>query len=100
MAPWLSDSTGQQIYYQSIRGPAEDFLTMGDYLWRWDTDWFWCSRAFGVQNPLVRRLVPRHLMRSDTWWRLVALERRYRIKSRVDRLRGRPPGEEVVQDIE
>ena len=30
---------------------SEDYLTIRDYLWRWDTDWFWCSRAFGVQNP-------------------------------------------------
>ena len=30
---------------------AEDFLTIRDYLWRWDTDWFWCSRPFGVQQP-------------------------------------------------
>ena len=28
-----------------------DALTMNDYLWRWDTDWFWCSGAFGAQNP-------------------------------------------------
>ena len=28
-----------------------DYLTVRDYLWRWDTDWFWCSRAFGVQQP-------------------------------------------------
>ena len=26
-------------------------LTMYDYLWRWDTDWFWCSGAFGLQQP-------------------------------------------------
>jgi FAD/FMN-containing dehydrogenase len=71
-----------------------------DYLWRWDTDWFWCSRAFGVQNPLVRRLVPRRYMRSDTWWRLVALEKRYRVMSRIERLRGLPEREEVVQDVE
>ena len=32
---------------------------MYDYLWRWDTDWFWCSGAFGVQNPTVRRLWPK-----------------------------------------
>ena len=54
-APWISDYTGQQIYYRSLRGPREDFLTVRDYIWRWDTDWFWCSRAFGVQNPAVRR---------------------------------------------
>ena len=29
----------------------DDRLTIHDYLWRWDTDWFWCSRAFGAQNP-------------------------------------------------
>ena len=51
MAPWHSDYTGRQIYYQSLRGPREDFLTIRDYLWRWDTDWFWCSRPFGVQKP-------------------------------------------------
>jgi len=54
-APWLSDYNGQQIYYQSVRGPREDFLTIRDYLWRWDTDWFWCSRPFGVQHPAIRR---------------------------------------------
>ncbi len=37
------------------RRDKEDFLTIRDYLWRWDTDWFWCSRAFGVQKPLIRQ---------------------------------------------
>ena len=59
-----SDYTGQQIYYRSIQQRAAtdsgaDLLTMHDYLWRWDTDWFWCSGAFGVQNPRIRRLWPR-----------------------------------------
>src|SRR5690349_23720829 len=44
VAPWQSDYTRGRIYYQSLRGPREDFLTIRDYLWRWDTDWFWCSR--------------------------------------------------------
>jgi FAD/FMN-containing dehydrogenase len=56
VAPWTSDYTGSQIFYQSLRGPREDFLTVRDYLWRWDTDWFWCSKPFGVQNPAIRRL--------------------------------------------
>src|SRR6266702_601792 len=46
VAPWRSDYTGQQIYYQSVRRDKEDFLAIRDYLWRWDTDWFWCSRPF------------------------------------------------------
>ena len=50
-----------EIYYRSIQRREVDHLTVRDYLWRWDTDWFWCSRAFGVQQPLVRRLWPRRL---------------------------------------
>ena len=49
-----------EIYYRSIQHPSgekHDRLTIHDYLWRWDTDWFWCSRAFGAQNPTVRRLL-------------------------------------------
>ena len=73
---------------------------MHDYLWRWDTDWFWCSRAFGAQHPVVRRLWPRRLRRSDVYWRLVALDRRFGIGDRLDRRAGRPRGERVVQDVE
>jgi FAD/FMN-containing dehydrogenase len=99
-APLVSDYTGQQIYYRSIQRRSEDWLTARDYLWRWDTDWFWCSRAFGVQNPRIRRLVPRRYLRSDTYWKLVALERKYEVKARWDRRRGRPDQEPVIQDVE
>ena len=99
-APSLSDYTGMAVYYRSIPAQREDWLTVRDYLWRWDTDWFWCSRAFGVQNPTVRRWIPRRYLRSDVWWRLVAFERQHRWKTRWDRRRGRPDREEVVQDVE
>jgi FAD/FMN-containing dehydrogenase len=99
-APRVSDYTGQEIYYRSIQRRSEDMLTVRDYLWRWDTDWFWCSRAFGAQNPRIRRLIPRRYLRSDTWWKLVAFEQRHRWKTRWDRRRGRPEREEVVQDVE
>src|SRR5260370_37529722 len=59
VAPWLSDYTRERIYYQSIRGPKEDFLTIRDYLAPWDTAWLWCSRPFGGQHPRVRRAWPR-----------------------------------------
>jgi FAD/FMN-containing dehydrogenase len=99
-APTLSDYTGMQIYYRSLQSKRQDWLTVRDYLWRWDTDWFWCSRAFGVQNPSVRRWIPRRYLRSDTWWRLVALERKHRWKARWDQRRGLPEREDVVQDVE
>ncbi len=100
VAPWLSDYTGQNIYYQSIRGPRDDFLTIRDYLWRWDTDWFWCSRAFGVQRPLIRRMWPRRYRRSDVYRKLVALDRRHRLSSALDARRGAPAQESVIQDVE
>jgi FAD/FMN-containing dehydrogenase len=95
-----SDYTGQQIYYRSIQQRNTDRLTIHDYLWRWDTDWFWCSRAFGAQNPTIRRLWPARLRRSSFYWKLVALERRFGVADGIERLHHRPPLERVVQDIE
>jgi len=99
-APHVSDYTGMGIYYLSLRQRDEDHLTVRDYLWRWDTDWFWCSRALGVQHPLVRRLWPRRYRRSDVYRRLVALDRRHQLSARFERWRGRRPAEAVVQDVE
>ncbi|MGB2569457.1 FAD-binding oxidoreductase [Micromonospora citrea] len=99
-APPPSDYTGQAIYYRSLRERTRDALTTYDYLWRWDTDWFWCSAAFGVQHPLVRRLWPARWRRSDVYHRLVRLEHRHQVAARVDRWRGRPARERVVQDVE
>jgi FAD/FMN-containing dehydrogenase len=99
-APWLSDYTRQRIYYQSIRGPREDFLTIRDYLWRWDTDWFWCSRPFGVQRPFIRRAWPRRYRRSDIYRKLVAFDRRHGLTRAMDARRGAPEQEAVVQDVE
>ncbi|MFI7518697.1 FAD-binding oxidoreductase [Micromonospora globbae] len=95
-----SDYTGQDIYYRSLRRRVRDTLTTYDYLWRWDTDWFWCSAAFGVQHPVVRRLWPARYRRSDVYHRLVRLEHRHGVAARIDRLRGRPARERVVQDVE
>src|SRR6476659_8401015 len=99
----VSDYTGQQIYYRSIQHPdgeKHDRLTIHDYLWRWDTDWFWCSRAFGAQNPRIRRFWPRRYRRSSVYWKLIAYDQRFNIADRIEKRNGRPPLERVVQDIE
>ncbi|MDT7684992.1 MAG: hypothetical protein QOG57_5302 [Pseudonocardiales bacterium] len=95
-----SDYTGQRIYYRSIQERPEDVLTTHDYIWRWDTDWFWCSRAMGAQHPLVRRLWPSRYRRSDVFRKLVARDRRYRISERIRGRLGQPVEEPVIQDIE
>ena len=102
----VSDYTGQRIYYRSIQhdaggdGVKEDRLTIHDYLWRWDTDWFWCSRAFGAQNPRLRRWWPRRYRRSSVYSKLIATDRRFGIADRIEKRNGRPPRERVVQDVE
>ncbi|MFG2060437.1 FAD-binding oxidoreductase [Micromonospora sp. NPDC048871] len=98
--PAVSDYTGQEIYYRSLRRRRDDALTTHDYLWRWDTDWFWCSAAFGVQHPVVRRLWPARWRRSDVYHRIVRLEHRHQVAARIDRWRGQPARERVVQDVE
>jgi FAD/FMN-containing dehydrogenase len=95
-----SDYTRSAVFYRSLPERSVDHLTIRDYLWRWDTDWFWCSRAFGVQHPVVRRLWPRRYRRSDVYRRLVALDRRAGLSARLRRLTGRPPEEPVIQDVE
>jgi FAD/FMN-containing dehydrogenase len=100
-----SDYTGREIYYRSIQqraaaGSGSDVLTMYDYLWRWDTDWFWCSRAFGAQHPVARRLWPRRYKRSDVYYRMVRLDQRFHVGAWLDRRKGNPEGERVVQDVE
>lgn len=99
----VSDYTGQGIYYRSIQhaqGVTADRLSIADYLWRWDTDWFWCSEAFGAQNPGIRRLWPRRYRRSSFYSKLMAYEQRFHIGDRIEKLKGLPPRERVVQDIE
>jgi FAD/FMN-containing dehydrogenase len=95
-----SDYTGREIYYRSIQQRDTDLLTMYDYLWRWDTDWFWCSRAFGAQHPVVRRVWPRRWKRSDVYYKMVGLDHRLQVGAWLDRRKGNPEGERVVQDVE
>lgn len=98
-----SDYTRDKIYYRSLQHPEgilHDRLTIRDYLWRWDIDWFWCNRAFGAQNPTIRTLWPRDLLRSSFYWKIIGWDRKYDIGDRLEARKGLPARERVVQDIE
>jgi len=98
-APWLSDYTFEKIYYRSLRERELDYLSAHDYLWRWDTDWFWCSKNLYAQNPLVRRLLGRERLNSRFYTRVMRLNARWGLTRRVARLRGRFT-ESVIQDVD
>ena len=99
-APYTSDYTGREIYYRSIAERTRDFLTVRDYIWRWDTDWFWCSAGVGAQNRYLRPLIPKRYLRSEVYFKIIAASRRSGFVDRWDAVRGRPQREFVIQDIE
>jgi FAD/FMN-containing dehydrogenase len=98
-APYVSDYTYEHIYYKSLRERAEDFLTTADYLWRWDTDWFWCSKNLLAQNPVIRRLYGRQRLNSVTYTKLMRLNSRWKFTRAIDKLLGFHT-ESVIQDVE
>ncbi|MFO1310785.1 MAG: FAD-binding oxidoreductase [Burkholderiales bacterium] len=98
-APYTSDYTFRNIYYRSLRERTEDFLAVRDYLWRWDTDWFWCSKNFGAQSPLVRRLLGRERLNSTFYHKVMRWNARWRVGAALERARGLH-GESVIQDVD
>lgn len=99
-APYVSDYTYKNIYYKSILERTEDYLTIEDYIWRWDTDWFWCSINMGAQNPILRRLYGKDRLRSDRFMKIFNFEMRHGYKHKIDKLFGKKPIEFVIQDVE
>jgi len=99
-APYASDYTFERIYYRSIAERREDWLTVHDYLWRWDTDWFWCSKNVLAQNPLVRRLAyGRARLGSRTYTKLMRWNSRLGLTRRIETLLGLH-SESVIQDVD
>ncbi len=98
-APYTSDYTYEKIYYRSLRERELDYLTARDYLWRWDTDWFWCSKNVGAQNPLLRRLYGRARLNSRTYQRIMRWNSRVGLTRRCERLSGWHR-ESIIQDVD
>ncbi|HKB83003.1 MAG TPA: FAD-binding oxidoreductase [Burkholderiales bacterium] len=98
-APLVSDYTFEHIYYRSIRERDTDYLSVHDFLWRWDTDWFWCSKNFGAQNPLIRRLAGKARLNSRTYTSIMRWNSRWRLTQRFGALFG-VQRESVIQDVD
>jgi len=98
-APYTSDYTAMQIYYKSIRTRDTDYLSTRDYIWRWDSDWFWCSRVFGVQHPLIRALFGKRILNSRFYMKLGRINKRLQFLSTIKKL-FRIQTESIIQDVE
>jgi FAD/FMN-containing dehydrogenase len=98
-APYTSDYTYEHIYYRSIAEKREDYLTVQDYIWRWDTDWFWCSKNVLAQHPLIRRLYGRERLGSRTYTKIMRWNSRVGITKKLERVIGLH-SESVIQDVD
>jgi FAD/FMN-containing dehydrogenase len=98
-APYTSDYTWLDIYYRSIQRRSEDYLKIRDYLWRWDTDWFWCSKNLYVQNLPMRLILGRRLLNSITYQKIMRWNNRVGLTAALDNLMDRHP-ESVIQDVD
>lgn len=98
-APYSSDYTYENIYYKSLLERTEDYLITKDYIWRWDTDWFWCSKNLYAQNPLIRRFYGRGRLNSVTYTKIMRWNSRWKLTRYLDKLRG-VHSEAVIQDVE
>lgn len=71
---------GPTVFYRDISRPGQMTLTMRDYLFRYDPEWFW-ALADGPAVDLFRRYAPPRLRgsgfysRFSTWRRKVAPQR-------------------------
>ena len=98
-APYTSDYTYLDIYFRSITTRQEDYLSTHDYLWRWDTDWFWCSKNLFLQNILMRRLLGRKHLNSITYQKVMRWNARINLTSTLNRWLGYHT-ESVIQDVD
>ena len=99
-AAFVSNYKYMGIYYKSIRNIKEDYLTMLDYIWRWDPDWFWCSSHFLVQNPIIRFIFGKFCLKSTFYWKLMSFSRKYKIAETISRVLPKTYSESIIQDVE
>jgi len=99
-APYTSDYTFEKIYYRSIPEKREDYLSIHDYLWRWDTDWFWCSKNVFAQNAFLRKFVyGKERLGSRTYTKIMRWNSRAGVTKKIERVLGLH-SESVIQDVD
>ncbi len=100
-APYIGNYRYNRRYYRSILRRNEDYLTARDFIWRWDSDWFWCSKNFYMDRLLLRLLFGKFMLRSESYWRLLRLNQRWHIAEKLRWLSGQhQPMEDVIQDVQ
>ena len=98
-APFVSDYKYMNIYYKSIRKFQTDYLSTLDYIWRWDSDWFWCSKHFMMENRVLRALFGKFMLKSTSYWKLRHFFNHNKIAKKIANWRF-GSSESIIQDVE
>jgi len=92
-----SDYQTENIYYKAIQEKNEDYLTISDYIWRWDRHLFWGTNGTFLENRIFRRLFGQYILRSDRMLTIKHMAERF--KEKLYGERSVPKREKLGQDI-
>lgn len=99
--PYASDYRYMRRYFEAIQKKREDYLSVRDFIWRWDSDWFWCSKAFFMNHTVPRALFGKWMLKSESYWKLLRLDQKYHMADKIRRLSGESdPVETIIQDVQ
>ncbi|MFH1358551.1 MAG: FAD-binding protein [archaeon] len=96
---FVSDYTKMNIFYKSMNKKI-DFIKTEDYIFRYDTDWFWSAKSIGLENPILRRIF--YMMgwlRSDVYRKILAWENKHQFQAKFNQKKGKL-FESLIQDAE
>ncbi len=100
-APFLSNYTYMKSYFKSIGEKQEDYLTVRDFIWRWDSDWFWCSKAFYMNHTIPRALFGKFMLHSESYWKVLRFDQKHHLADNIRKLAGEgDPLETIIQDVQ
>lgn len=100
-APQASNYRYMGRYFESIQHKTEDYLTARDFIWRWDSDWFWCSKAFYMNHTFPRLIAGKWMLKSESYWKLLRFDQKYKVAEKLRNITGHSePLEAVIQDVQ
>lgn len=97
-APIKSNYKYLNIYYKSIQINRVDYLDVKDYIWRWDSDWFWCSKVFFMQNKFLRILFGKFMLNSKAYLKLKKFNERFKITKFFSSLKSKLTKKVIVKE--
>ncbi len=101
-APFTSDYR-KEIYYKSFQTKEKDYVTTYDYLFRYDFDWFWCSKYFGLENKFIRMLWGKKRLHSGIYNKIMRWNAKHKVTDKIRKIIpvvGGKQTESLIQDFE